>query len=562
MMSRSYLPSYRNSWALVIGINAYQHVAPLSYACNDADAVAGSLINDLSFPENQLALLKDGVATKEAILHTYLRFSESTGPDDRVLIFFAGHGTTFEGSRGQVGYLVPVDGDRDNKSTLIRWDDLTRNAELIPAKHILFIMDSCYSGLAIQRAILPGTERFLSDMLQRFSRQVITAGKADETVADGGGPQGNNSIFTGYLLEGLKGAAVDANRVLTANGLMAYVYQAVGQDNRSRQTPHYGHLEGDGDFVLRTPNSEHLAETFQSDYLVQTVIEVPESLPALGTPVAVPTFAQRNGYADPTNPNFGRNEWSNRLGEYRLTKDATRETSKAYSWLALVVEPMANYPISIDIGAEFETLSKQKAQSDNPYERFTIPREGITTLKSVVLFDRLGREPRPWSRYSRVEDSGNIEYSDCSYVFYALDLARCFRYVQVIGSIWQFIFFAKNVLSRAGYLSGVRLLVNLVGTRETTLADFAEGQGAGRQRWRRPFDPFTDDVSSTWKCYDANIQLEYQFVLQSMDQGESFNLIKDAANKLGLAYNHRSSPRCFNYNTEVFPWQQYLDGRW
>jgi len=96
---------------------------------------------------------------------------------------------TLEGSRGPIGYLIPVNGDSDNLNTLIRWDDLTRNAEIIPAKHILFIIDACYSGLALQRAITPpGTQRFVTDLLQRMSQQVITAGKADEKVADGSGP--------------------------------------------------------------------------------------------------------------------------------------------------------------------------------------------------------------------------------------------------------------------------------------------------------------------------------------------------------------------------------------
>ncbi|MDT4895662.1 MAG: hypothetical protein QOH25_739 [Acidobacteriota bacterium] len=87
---------------------------------------------------------------------------------------------------------------------------------------------------------------------------MLTAGKEDEVVADGGGPLGANSIFTGYLIEGLRGAAKDANGVLTANLLMNYVYQKVGQDSRSQQTPHYGHIDGDGDFVLSTPDDSHL----------------------------------------------------------------------------------------------------------------------------------------------------------------------------------------------------------------------------------------------------------------------------------------------------------------
>jgi hypothetical protein len=51
------------------------------------------------------------------------------------------------------GFLVPCDGDVSNLASLIRWDDLTRGADLIEAKHILFLMDACYGGLALNRAV-------------------------------------------------------------------------------------------------------------------------------------------------------------------------------------------------------------------------------------------------------------------------------------------------------------------------------------------------------------------------------------------------------------------------
>ena len=98
-------------------------------------------------------------------------------PNDRIFVFFAGHGMTQTGRRGEVGFLVPYDGDLGNLSTLIRWDDLTRNAELIVAKHILFVMDACYGGLAITRSLSAGSMRFLKDMLQRYSRPSINRGE-------------------------------------------------------------------------------------------------------------------------------------------------------------------------------------------------------------------------------------------------------------------------------------------------------------------------------------------------------------------------------------------------
>lgn len=184
--------------------------------------------------------LTNGAATRQAITSTFLSLAKQVAPDDRVLFFFAGHGLTKRARRGEVGFLVPADGDPEDLATLIRWDELTRNAELLAAKHVLFVMDACYGGLALTRAVPAGSQRFLKDMLARYARQVLTAGKADEVVADSGGPRSGHSIFTGHLLDALEGAARTNDGIITANAVMAYVYDRVGKDPHSQQSPHYG----------------------------------------------------------------------------------------------------------------------------------------------------------------------------------------------------------------------------------------------------------------------------------------------------------------------------------
>lgn len=268
-----YKPLYENSWALVIGVNDYQTASPLGYAKQDAEAFADVLTSRYDFPQENVTILLDQDATRERIMSSFLRFSEKCVlPDDRVAVFFAGHGYTRTGKRGEVGFLVPVDGDPGNLLTLIRWDDLTRNSELIEAKHLLFVMDACYGGLAVHRSIPSGSSRFLKDMLQRYSRQVLTAGKADETVSDSGGPRPNHSLFTGHLLDALEGNAADSNGIISANAVMAYVYEHVAKDPSSQQSPHFGFFDGDGDFIFfspPTPALDNQREKENSDVLVQ-----------------------------------------------------------------------------------------------------------------------------------------------------------------------------------------------------------------------------------------------------------------------------------------------------
>ena len=261
-----YEPRYKNRKALIIGINKYKNVSPLVYACDDAEEVAKILIDKFNFEKDGIILLKDDKATKDRIMKAFHGFTQNkTNPDDKLLVFFAGHGQTIKGNRGEVGFLVPVDAKPNDTSTLIRWDDLTRNAELVKAKHILFIMDACYGGLAITRAPSVGSRRFLKDMCQRYSRQVITAGKSDETVADAGGPLPNHSIFTGHLLQGLNGAAATNEGIITANGIMSYVYEKVGNDPNSHQTPHFGYVEGDGDFIFTEKPLEEIKLDSEED---------------------------------------------------------------------------------------------------------------------------------------------------------------------------------------------------------------------------------------------------------------------------------------------------------
>ena len=150
-----YAPRYEDSWALVVGVNDYPHVGPLDYAVNDATKVA-EVLEGLGFPADNVVVLTDAEATRARILSQLQGLGDRVGADDRVFFFFAGHGITKTGHRGDVGFLVPHDGSANDLQSLVRWDDLTKVAELIPAKHALFVMDACYGGLAVTRS--PGGE--------------------------------------------------------------------------------------------------------------------------------------------------------------------------------------------------------------------------------------------------------------------------------------------------------------------------------------------------------------------------------------------------------------------
>lgn len=243
---------YTNSWALCVGINNYSNQSQLDTAANDAKEITEILIKDFGFPQENVKLLLNEEATKRNILREYLSFVNLTAQDDKLVFFFAGHGNTLNGHHGNTGYLIPQDAT-DDISTWIRWDEITKSGDLIPAKHILFILDACFSGIAFLRSPVNTSSRFMNDMISRLSRQAIASGKANQPVSDGNGPLAGHSIFTGYLIKGLKGDALDPQKIMSANMLMNHVYQKVAHDQKSLQTPHYGTIDGEGDFMFTYP---------------------------------------------------------------------------------------------------------------------------------------------------------------------------------------------------------------------------------------------------------------------------------------------------------------------
>ena len=261
---------YRESWAVVVGVNAYKSWPRLSYAVNDAQAVRDMLVHTYAFPADHVTTLLDGEATREKILAALgdnLADAKKVAHDDRVFVFFAGHGVTRKLPNGKSqGYIVPVDAAAQSfQSQAISMTNLQDASDAIPAKQVFFVMDACYSGLALTRGGSAGgggadRRQYLMEITRRPSREVLTAGGGDEQVADNG--PGGHSIFTWTLLQGLGGKAdLDGDGAITATELAAYV--APGVSSLSRQTPVFGHLVGSegGDmvFVLK-PEDEFLSE--------------------------------------------------------------------------------------------------------------------------------------------------------------------------------------------------------------------------------------------------------------------------------------------------------------
>ena len=103
---------YDNSYALIIGIDKYQNVRSLDYAVKDAEDIQSMLVDKFHFLKDNIVLLENEEATKISILQEFSNITKKAESNDRVLIFFAGHGETEDlPDGGEMGYLLPVDGN-------------------------------------------------------------------------------------------------------------------------------------------------------------------------------------------------------------------------------------------------------------------------------------------------------------------------------------------------------------------------------------------------------------------------------------------------------------------
>ena len=245
---------YNKSVAVIIGIDQYVNLSAdkqLTYAVRDAQGVADVLKRQYKF--DQIITLYNKDATRKNISKLLeVDLPKQLGKEDALFIFWAGHGNQESSSEGDIGYLIPHDGNLDDITTNLTMSEIRDTvSKKIPAKHIFYVMDACYSGLMTETRSVDKAPRrdlaYLQDITKERVRQVLTAGGKNQEVLDGGA--NGHSVFTGRLIELLE----KTGDFITANEIQSIIKEKVNGDARARnhsQTPSFGTLYGSGDFVF------------------------------------------------------------------------------------------------------------------------------------------------------------------------------------------------------------------------------------------------------------------------------------------------------------------------
>jgi uncharacterized caspase-like protein len=176
--------------------------------------------------------------TERTLRNVQAHFQNRLGPDDRLLVYYVGHGE--HPQAGGDAYLLLTEGTRVPMRSFVAWMRALR------VKHLLVLLDTCYSGEALgsrTRGVLDGldglTRERLSAVANEGGRFVITAGGAKERVHEH--RRWSGGLFTEALLRSLNSNAARKMGVVTTYQMFAdlrkFVQDEVRKYRLTSQTP-------------------------------------------------------------------------------------------------------------------------------------------------------------------------------------------------------------------------------------------------------------------------------------------------------------------------------------
>ena len=238
-------------YGVVIGVRDYSHVAPgnnLRYTSADAQRIYQSLRRHAGFSADCLHLLCDSPEqefkdlakspSRSNILESINAVAKSAGPEDLVLIYFAGHG----GEIGGNPYLLTNDTRMDVvKDTAVDVGLLNSYLQESKAKCIVRLFDACRISVGNARAFSSGMSRGLEEAILKHATGWGTFNSCSSGEYAFENPELEHGVFTYFLCEGLDGKAADEKGIVRWDRLVDYVKTSIAafcKQQSSSQIPH------------------------------------------------------------------------------------------------------------------------------------------------------------------------------------------------------------------------------------------------------------------------------------------------------------------------------------
>ena len=226
-MQMSHMEPNSSGWALLVGIQHYDsdQISPLRFAIQDIQALAETLSDPqlVAFPAQQVITMPSSDSgplrpSHDNVLEQLERLREKVQPQDTFIFYFAGHGIR----QGKDDFLLSVNANlrslRSVQRTAIPLTEVRDICQEIPARRKLIILDACRNDPQMGRGL--GDNLLQADFARNIRLQptsaAVTAPEVAATLwACSVGerayewPEKQHGVFSHYLLQGLKGEAVD-----------------------------------------------------------------------------------------------------------------------------------------------------------------------------------------------------------------------------------------------------------------------------------------------------------------------------------------------------------------
>ncbi|MCA1392046.1 caspase family protein [Bradyrhizobium sp. IC3123] len=193
---------FGRSFALILGVSEYDHFRGLSAPESDAISMRNFLRDDAGF--DYIVTLTNEKASRARIEELMERhFPTLLRETDRFVFYFSGHGITRDFKSSKRGYLLLKSSQAGNWDQMIDMPRIRQWTENVGhARHSLFLIDSCFSGLAAWER-KGGEAEMTIERLAQPGHHMITAGvEGEESFIFNG-----KSLFTGAFLSAARGDA-------------------------------------------------------------------------------------------------------------------------------------------------------------------------------------------------------------------------------------------------------------------------------------------------------------------------------------------------------------------
>lgn len=269
--------------ALIIGTSDYQDpglhklAAPIEDVRDFVEALRDPAIGGF---DDVTPLIN---APAQTIRKSIARLFKDRSPDDLLMLYFSGHGVLDE--QGQL-YLAATDTEPNLLSgTAIPAAFVSGEMDHSRSRRQILILDCCHSG-----AFEKGSKGVLGASVgtksafggSGYGRVVLTATDATQYAWEGNKVIGDaieNSLFTHYLLEGLRTGQADSNGDghISVEELYDYAARRVAEQT-SKQKPYMWRFEKEGTFVIARNPKPIVVEPIPLDAALQAVIDNPYPL--------------------------------------------------------------------------------------------------------------------------------------------------------------------------------------------------------------------------------------------------------------------------------------------